>query len=259
MHEDFDLFFIFCKTSQLSHPVLAPASSAALYNAPLHWPAVDGLHMLAAEDGDADGQLEAAMLLPFPRKSGNEAFAPENTPNGLTRHDLPVPERLPAVPDKVPDKVQVNAVGAGAVRTPDVEVDMNELLQELQAMPQLPTNSAAKPPMNSEAQALPGHRVQAKVATGSFGRVPPPPPVNPSPSMRQERELNQVLHQQLPTNPVPTNSLNQQLKKERDIDPALHQQLPTNSMNQQLPARARAAAIAEDIPGKGNDLKCLEQ
>jgi hypothetical protein len=216
--------------------------------------------MLAAEDGDADGQLEAAMLLPFPRKSGNEVLAPENTPNGLTRHDLPVPERLPAVPDKVPDKVQVNAVGVGAVGAvgaQDVKVDMKELLRESQAMPQLPTNSAANPPTNSEVQALPGHRVQAKVANGSLGRVPPPPPVNASPSMRQEREINQALNQQLPTNPVPTNSLNQQLRKERDIDQALHQQLPTNSMNQLLPARARAAAIAEDIPGKGKDLKYL--
>jgi hypothetical protein len=49
------------------------------------------------------------------------------------------------------DKVPRKAVGAGAVGVQDVEVDMNELLKELQA--------------------LPGYRVQRQVATASFGRL----------------------------------------------------------------------------------------
>ena len=232
--------------------------------------------MLADDDGDVDGdgQLEAVMLLPFPHHSSS-VWAPENTPlSGLTGHDLSVPERLPAVPDKVP----VNAVGAGAVGAQDVgvdmNVDMNVLLKESQATAraraaaiaehqQLPTNSVPTNSMNQQPkQALAKAPQQAAM-----------------PQVLTVKQLQQQVQTQLQQQ-VQTQSLGQQLvaslppavqQQQQLPTNSMNQQLPTNlvhtnSMNQQLPARARAqqeaelvraqlqmlqAALAEDTPGKG--------
>ena len=260
---------------------MAPAMSAALY-----WPAIEGLQMLADDDGDVDGdgQLEAVMLLPFPHHSSS-VWAPENTPlSGFSRHDLSVPERLPAVPDKVP----VNAVGAGAVGAQDVgvdmNVDMNVLLKESQATAraraaaiaehqQLPTNSVPTNSMNQQPK-------QALAKAPQQAAMPQVLTVKQLQQQVQTQLQQQVQTQSLGQQQVQTQSLGQQL--DASLPPAvqqqqqlptnsMNQQLPTNlvhtnSMNQQLPARARAqqeaelvraqlqmlqAALAEDTPGKG--------